>query len=322
MRRVSSRQSRKRARELTWEEVLRDVPEPPALPTWTSPQMFVAFPEDAQAAFLDSFNLLHHRGSVLRGLQACLAAHTPPQPPTLGSRIEEYLLAPSRVKETEVVDVACYLFGEAFASPSEVKRSVQQHFRPAAVDSQHSAAEDHVYHLVLADTFAWTHNLSEEEPPGYLPLGLLVVFFGKMLSTALHNTYKCHPQRSVARNDNPGQNPSTDVAIILRVKSGREKASYISKVLYEYKPSVNHLLDFVESKHLMELFLQCYYVLKFENQSKLLGCLTDLHCWHYFGLTRNNSKLKVTFYSRLDMTLPPEQTELASHLSFLMTVLQ
>ena len=182
----------------------------------------------------------YHRRTTLCLAHDCLVIvhhtlppHTPPQPPTLGSRIEEYLLAPSRVMETEVVYVACYLFGEAFASPSEVKRSVQQHFLPAAVDSQHSAAEDHVYHLVLADTFAWTHNLSEEEPPGYLPLGLLVVFFGKMLSTALHNTYKCHPQRSVARNDNPGQNPSTDVAIILRVKSGREKASYISKVLYE-----------------------------------------------------------------------------------------
>ena len=89
--------------------------------------------------------------------------------------IEEYLLAPSRVKETEVVDVACYLFGEDFASPSEVKRAVQQYVRPAAVDSQQAAAEDHAYHLVLSDTFAWTHNLSEEEPPGYLPLGLLVV---------------------------------------------------------------------------------------------------------------------------------------------------
>ena len=280
--------------------------------------MFMAFTDDAQAAFLDAFNLLHHRGSVLRGLQACLAA----KPPTLGSRREDYLLAPSRVKDYEVVDVACYLFGEAFASPSEVKRAVQQHFRPAAVDAQHAAAEDHMYHLVLADTFAWTHNLLEEEPPGYLPLGLLVVFFGKMLSTALQNTYKCHPQRSVARNPNPGQNPSTDVAIILRVKSVREKASYVSKVLYEYKPSVNNLLDAIESKHLMELFLQCYYTLKFENQAKLLGCLTDLHCWHYFGLTRNKSKLKVTFYSRLDMTLPPEQTELASHVSFLMTYLQ
>ena len=160
-------------------------------------------------------SLANHRRTTLCLAHECLVIvhhtlppHTPPQPPTLGSRIEEYLLAPSRVKETEVVDVACYLFGEAFASPSEVKRSVQEHFLPAAVDSQHSAAEDHVYHLVLADTFAWTHNLSEEEPPGYLPLGLLVVFFGKMLSTALHNTYKCHPQRSVARNDNPGQNPT------------------------------------------------------------------------------------------------------------------
>ena len=64
----------------------------------------------------------YHRRTTLCLAHDCLVIvhhtlppHTPPQPPTLGSRIEEYLLAPSRVKETEVVDVACYLFGEAFA---------------------------------------------------------------------------------------------------------------------------------------------------------------------------------------------------------------
>lgn len=246
-----------------------------------------------------------------------LPPHTPPQPLTLGSRIEEYLLAPSKVKETEVVKVACYIFGEDFASPSEIKEFVAQHIQSEAVESQHSATEDQFFQ-VLTDTFTWTHNVSEEEPPGYLPLGILVVFFGKMLSRTLNNTYKCHPQRIVARNDNPGQNPSTDVAIILRMKTDGDDARYISKVLYKYKPYVSNLLNFVDIKHLMELFLQCYYTLKFENQSKILGCLTDLHCWHYIGLRRNNSKLKVTFYSKLNMSLPPKQIEMADHFSFLM----
>ena len=47
--------------------------------------------------------------------------HTSPQHPTLESRIEEYLLAPRKVKETEVLPVACYIFGGEFASSSDIR---------------------------------------------------------------------------------------------------------------------------------------------------------------------------------------------------------
>ena len=50
---------------------------------------------------------------------------------------------------------------------------------PAAIESPHFNDEDQSCHSVfitLTDTFNWTHNLVEEEAPGYLPLGTLVVF--------------------------------------------------------------------------------------------------------------------------------------------------
>ena len=118
------------------------------------------------------------------------------------------------------------------------------------------------------------------------------------------------------RNPDPGQNPSTDVAIVIRLRDG------VSSDFGLYKTSVNPLLGIVETKDLMELFLQCYYTLKSENQSSILGCLTDLTSWHYIHLTRDMSKLKVTFYCRLQMDMPPSKTQIASHLSFLVQCLK
>ena len=172
----------------------------------------------------------------------------------------------------------------------------------------------------LADFFTIVHNVSEEEAPGYLPLGNIIVYFCKHLSEKLNAVYKCHPQRVVAKNSNPEQNPSTDVAIILRTLREQQ---YISRVLYEYKPGVHHLLDMVDIKHLIELLLQCYYVLKYEKQSDIMGCLTDLVTWHYIGLNRNkDGKLKVTFYCKLSMKKPPNQTEMLTQFLFLLEYLK
>lgn len=91
------------------------------------------------------------------------------------------------MKDTEVVQVARYIFGiDDLASAFEIKQFVQQHTLSTAVDAE---AEDQSCNLVftqLTDTFTWTHNLAEEELPGYLPLGNLVIFLGKMLSKALN----------------------------------------------------------------------------------------------------------------------------------------
>ena len=56
--------------------------------------------------------------------------------------------------------------------------------------------------------------------------------------TNTESTYKCYPQRTVAKNTNPGQNPSTDVALILRERNVAS-VDNISRVLYEYKPEIH-----------------------------------------------------------------------------------
>ena len=283
--------------------------------------VFLTNPIGCQMCILQS--VLPEQDKLVDNILKCTSNY---QAPTLESKIEEYLLAPSKVKKTEVLQVARYIFGtQDLASTSEIKQLVTNQqsaaVEPAAVESQDSDADLDLVFTQLTDTFNWTHNLAEEEPPGYLPLGILVVFFGKKLSEALDRTYKCHPQRVVARNANPGQNPSTDVAIIIRLRDG-VSSDYVSKVLYEYKTSVHAVLGMVETKDLMELFLQCFYTLKSENQSSILGCLTDLISWHYICLTRDPSKLKVTFYCKQKMGIPPGKTQIANHLSFLVQCLK
>ncbi len=186
-------------------------------------------------------------------------------------------MAPSRVKDAELIPVTQYIFGVGFCSNSEIKEFLEKYQLPDSQEelpteelqeasdsvatpshpSQHTAVQpdDKLYHTILTDMCRLTHNLREEEPPGYLPLGCLVVYFGKLLSTRLNAIYNCHPQRSVAKNVNPGQNPSTDVAIVLRSLG---TIGYISRVLYEYKPGGTNLLAMVDTKHLVELLLQCY----------------------------------------------------------------
>lgn len=154
-------------------------------------------------------------------------------------------MAPSKVKDTEVICVTEHIFGASFASNSEIKNflepqlPVSQELQEVSSSvattpshpSQHNEEKHILYCVLLTDIYTSTHNLAEEEPPGYLPLGCLVVYFGQFLSKALNTTYKCHPQRTVARNINRGQNPSTDVAIILREHQTTSRTQYISKVL-------------------------------------------------------------------------------------------
>ena len=270
-----------------------------------------------------------------------LSPHTSSQVPTLGSKIEDFLLPPSKVKESEIIGVAGHLFGcSSFASCSEIKEFVAQNEKatpdhsqsqkesgseatpdPACAVTHNVSEEEAPGCLPLADLFTVIHNVSEEEAPGYLPLGNIIAYFCKRLSEKLNAVYKCHPQRVVAKNSNPEQNPSTDIAIILRTLSGAQP--YISRVLYEYKHGVHHLLDMVDIKHLIELLLQCYYVLKYEKQSDIMGCLTDLVTWHYIGLNRNkDGKLKVTFYCKLSMKMPPNKTEMSTQFLFLLEYLK
>ena len=231
-------------------------------------------------------------------------------------KLENYLVAPSKISESDVQLIAQHMFGRPFASHNEVKEFAGERAEVPQVHIASKVEPEDITRVVelLASSYDATHNLTVEEHPGYLLLGNLVVFFSKMLSRQSKLVYKYHPQRTVAKNCNPGQNPSTDVAIVLKCLLG---GGFISKVLYEYKKQLPSVLAFTEAKDLIELFLQCYYVLKSEKQTELLGCLTDLNIWHYFQF-KLTSKLEISWYVKFSMAVPPQAEEVSEHVLLLL----
>ena len=122
------------------------------------------------------------------------------------------------MKESEIIGVAEHIFGCSFASCSEIKEFVEpqkesgseatpdpSQYTPADVkevvvaqsqkESGSEATPDPA--CGLADIFTITHNLSEEEPPGYLPLGYMIVCFCKLLSRKLNAVYRCQASRGM-----------------------------------------------------------------------------------------------------------------------------
>ena len=78
---ASSRAGRKRARELTWEEVLLEIENPPAIPAWaTTPELFCALNAADQESFLDLFGLSSHKITLLRRLDDCVRGKPLPAP--------------------------------------------------------------------------------------------------------------------------------------------------------------------------------------------------------------------------------------------------
>lgn len=243
---------------------------------------------------------------------------------TLEMKIQEYLVAPSKIKKSEVLEIGRIIFFNCHCcSLSELKQFLQNP-GDAQTDTAQRPQTDPPLTLKVDDLLCktyTTHNLQEDEASGYLPLGNIVVYFGALLSDRLNSTYLCHPQRSVANTGARGQNPSTDVAIIMREKV---KYNYISRVLYEYKPgSVGTELEQLQSLDLMELFLQCFYVIKYEALSEIIGCLTDLHSWHYFSLKKieKGNKMIVEGYSKITMSMPPKGEEMTEHFLLLLQYL-
>ena len=77
---ASSRAGRKRARELTWEEVLVEIENPPALPKWATPELFCALNAADQDSFLALFGLSSHKITLLKRLDDCVQGKPLPAP--------------------------------------------------------------------------------------------------------------------------------------------------------------------------------------------------------------------------------------------------
>lgn len=105
-----------------------------------------------------------------------------------------------------------------------------------------------------------TAELTIEEPPGYIPLGFLVIFFAQVLTTVMQKEYFCHHQFVVARNSKRDANPSTDTALVA-LENDRRKPD----VLYEYKPRVHPDMAMVSQDALIEGLLQSRYCVQYNE---------------------------------------------------------
>ena len=75
--------------------------------------------------------------AILHSTSGTQVPHTSSQVPTLGSKIEDFLLPPSKVKESEIIGVAGHLFGcSSFASCSEIKEFVAKNEKATPDHSQ------------------------------------------------------------------------------------------------------------------------------------------------------------------------------------------
>lgn len=97
-------------------------------------------------------------------------------------KIDEFTLAPSKITEAIVIPVAVYIFGCNFASRQEIKQyagATSMISEVEVLEPQLAEIDTHEFVKWMTVNFKLTHNLVEEEHPGYLLLGTLIVFFGK-----------------------------------------------------------------------------------------------------------------------------------------------
>lgn len=231
------------------------------------------------------------------------------------------------MQESEILPLASYIFGRknntSFPQQKDVVTFLSEKLLEAlgtvATESPHPTPEEVTSFVIHLHHSLKTHNIGQEESAGYVPLGFLIIFYGRMLSEILTSNYQCHMQRAVAITSRPGQNPSTDAALIL-LKKDQHNNRFYSRVVYEYKPAIHPNFPSVPLKVTMELLLQCYYVLQSEGLSDILGCITDLNTWHYIALGKNATNKKyidVKFYHPIIMEFQPTEEEVKSHLEFL-----
>ena len=228
---------------------------------------------------------------------------------SLEVKIENFLLAPSKLSDLQLLYVTSFIFGHNFLGFNEFR--IHFSVETASYENLQLKKSHDVTNTMkhLLQHFKNTVQIGVEECAGYTVLGNLLVFFAEGLSNELATLYRYHNQRGVAVNSNPGQHPSRAAALVslmmLPPLPLPGSSPWLTKVICEYKPAINQELHLVQPKFLLELFLQCYYTMKYGKQRTLLACLTDLNTWHYFKLKLSNGKLEGLSYSTLYMHLRP-----------------
>ena len=136
-----------------------------------------------------------------------------------------------------------------------------------------------------------------KESDGYPVVCTLIICIASELKLQYPDCDFCYTTQCVVpENKKPGQNPSTDAAVLLK----KTLTDLVPFIVVEYKSRSNAILQQVDPCHLMELIVQVYYVMLYYNIKSVIGCLTDLSSWHAFKFTMNEGgKIRTKAYINL-----------------------
>ena len=240
-----------------------------------------------------------------------------------------YDLAPSKIKEKEVFDVANCIINaqpECLLSPKERLVTAVFGVKYEQPDSQPDLAKWDGTLKTRADLInkhkQKTYNVTIEEAAGYTMLGNYAVTFSEILSEELSKVMMYYNQMIAANNKKQGHNPTSDTAIIMLLEeSGVASLAPMVKpvVVYEYKPIVHLDPARVNNCDLVEALLRAYYCLRFYKVSQMIHCLTDLLTWHYFKVNTSADKLNIEWWHRIDHSFPLNVEMVTEHAGFLTT---
>ena len=239
-----------------------------------------------------------------------------------------YDLAPSKIKENELFAVAnCILDTQPGLLAPAKETLVTQVFgkKYKQPDSQPDLTKYDKTLETIADSInrhrIRTINVHVEEAAGYTMLGNYAVHFSEILSEELSEVMMYWNQMMTANNKKRGQNPTSDTAIIMLLKSSATfDPKKIPVVVYKYKPVVHSDPEVVNHYDLMEVLLQASYCLRFYDVPQIIHCLTDLSRWHYFKVKRSTSdKLNIEWWHLILHTFPLNKEIVREHAGFLTT---
>ena len=240
-------------------------------------------------------------------------------------------MGPSEIEEGETLVVAGYIMNfkpGVYPHPEDQLTTLVFGEKYQPPDSPPNLTECDETLKILRDSVnkhkQKTYRLTLEEAAGYPMLGGHAVHFSEVLAEKLSQDIVAWNQMMVAKNSKPGQNPTSDAAVIMLLQNSDNPLVpiKIQVVVYEYKPKVSQKPSKVEISHLVEALLQAFYILRFYNIRKIIHCLTDLTTWHYFKVEESatsSDKMDIKWWHVINYTFPLDIESVTDHAGFLVT---
>ncbi len=209
-------------------------------------------------------------------------------------KIKKHLLAPSGVNVHDILEVSKLILDNQFHpkwnSPKQVIHSLPEiRYDTEQLPSTHNVAVDKLKELLDYNTRVTLHLFSQEAA-SYPSLSIICVHFVSVLEREFSATYLYSNQHSVTHSAKSGPDPRSDSCVVLL------DSHSIPRFLYEAKTVTQHTVMQLADKDVIEVLLQGYYCIRYNNINKMVICLTDLVDWHYMLIEASNEKIAIKGY--------------------------